>query len=327
MPKLAAGALQNPGPDPPAQAQLLATQPMLRLRRCLSPFRPRFPLIPPSPWYPRDTSIRRFRARRSLPRHPRSRATAGISPASTCRRMRNWRCWRRCCRCTRRSISPPRPILAAATTTRTPSTATPTPCHYALMLLHHQPRRVIEVGSGYSSGAASDIAEQTASDRPIDMTFIEPYPDELAALAWPGHLDGRLVQSGGAGRLPLSQFMGLEPATSCSSTPLTWPRRASTSTTCTSKCRPDSSVRRLRSCARHLLPVRVSGRVDQLQGAAGTRLTCSPAFLQHTDGFEIVLFNTFLQSFHEPWYAAKMPLCLKIAAAASGCAACEPGVS
>ena len=81
--------------------------------------------------------------------------------------------------------------------------------HYALMLLHHQPRRVIEVGSGYSSALLLDIAEQTASDRPIDMTFIEPYPDELAALARPGDLDGRLVQSG-VQDVDLSQFIGLE---------------------------------------------------------------------------------------------------------------------
>ena len=34
-------------------------------------------------------------------------------------------------------------------------------------------------------------------------------------------------------------------------------------------------------------------------------------FLQYNSAFEIILFNTFLQKYHEDWFASNMPLCLR----------------
>jgi predicted O-methyltransferase YrrM len=45
------------------------------------------------------------------------------------------------------------------------------------MLCHLQPRRVIEIGSGFSTAMLMDTAEHRAFD--IDITCIEPYPDRL----------------------------------------------------------------------------------------------------------------------------------------------------
>jgi methyltransferase family protein len=181
--------------------------------------------------------------------------------------------------------------------------------HYALMLLHHQPRRVIEVGSGYSSALLLDIAEQTASDRPIDMTFVEPYPDELAALARPGDLDGRLVQSG-VQDVELSRFTALEAGDFLF-------------IDSTHVAKAGSDVNYLYF---EVLPRLASGvfvHVHDIfypfeypsdwinEGRSWNEAYVLRAFLEHNDAFEIVLFNTFLQSFHEAWYAANMPLCLK----------------
>ena len=44
-----------------------------------------------------------------------------------------------------------------------------------------KPRRIIEIGSGYSSGAMLDTDELFLEDK-IDFTFIEPYPDLLHSL-------------------------------------------------------------------------------------------------------------------------------------------------
>ena len=48
-------------------------------------------------------------------------------------------------------------------------------------LRKHQPKRIIEVGSGFSSAVMLDTVDGFYSQRP-EMTFIEPYPERLNAL-------------------------------------------------------------------------------------------------------------------------------------------------
>jgi len=48
-------------------------------------------------------------------------------------------------------------------------------------LRRHKPRRIIEIGSGFSSAVILDTIEQFFSQRP-EITFIEPYPDRLKSL-------------------------------------------------------------------------------------------------------------------------------------------------
>jgi hypothetical protein len=47
-----------------------------------------------------------------------------------------------------------------------------------------QPKRIIEIGSGYSSGVILDTNERTFQNT-VDCTFIEPYPDLLVSLLKP----------------------------------------------------------------------------------------------------------------------------------------------
>ena len=53
-----------------------------------------------------------------------------------------------------------------------------------LMLRHLRSRRVIEVGSGFTSAVMLDTADAFARD--LDLTFIEPFPDRLLGLLKPG---------------------------------------------------------------------------------------------------------------------------------------------
>jgi len=48
-------------------------------------------------------------------------------------------------------------------------------------LRKHQPKRIIEIGSGFSSAVMLDTIEQFFSFRP-EMTFVEPHPDRLKGL-------------------------------------------------------------------------------------------------------------------------------------------------
>jgi hypothetical protein len=52
----------------------------------------------------------------------------------------------------------------------------------SLMLNHIKPRRVVEIGSGFTSALMLDFNEFSRAQDPISFTFIEPYPDRLQSL-------------------------------------------------------------------------------------------------------------------------------------------------
>jgi predicted O-methyltransferase YrrM len=76
----------------------------------------------------------------------------------------------------------------------------------ALMLTHEPPRRVIEVGSGYSSAVMLDVREQLL-DHPVDFTFIDPYPERLRSLLRPD--DHAEIIAEQVQRVPLDRFDAL----------------------------------------------------------------------------------------------------------------------
>ncbi len=63
---------------------------------------------------------------------------------------------------------------------------------YALMLRDLRPRRVVEVGCGFSSALALDVAERFLPQAPA-FTFIDPDPVRLREVTRPGDLTGRLL--------------------------------------------------------------------------------------------------------------------------------------
>ena len=57
------------------------------------------------------------------------------------------------------------------------------------MMMHHfRPRRIIEIGSGYSTACMLDSAEHSSLSG-LNLTCIEPYPDRLLSLLREGDLD------------------------------------------------------------------------------------------------------------------------------------------
>jgi hypothetical protein len=56
---------------------------------------------------------------------------------------------------------------------------------YAMLLRARPPRRVVEIGSGFSSALLLDVND-CFLDRGIDCVFIEPHPDRLRSLLWEG---------------------------------------------------------------------------------------------------------------------------------------------
>jgi hypothetical protein len=79
---------------------------------------------------------------------------------------------------------------------------------YFAMLLEYRPRRIIEVGSGYSSACALDTVERYL-DWGVNLTFIEPYPELLHSLMRPGDMERVRIVPHPAQEVALDEFDSL----------------------------------------------------------------------------------------------------------------------
>jgi Methyltransferase domain len=177
------------------------------------------------------------------------------------------------------------------------------------MIRYLNPKRIIEVGSGFSSCVTLDTNELFFNDS-ILTTFIEPYPHLLMSLL-------KEKDKGRARVLPyrlqdvdVSEFEAL---------------RANDilfiDSTHVSKV--NSDVNRIFF---EILP-RLSPGVHihfhdifypfeypkewVYEGKAWNEAYMLRTFLQYNSAFRVVLMNTFMERFHEPFFQERMPLCLK----------------
>jgi predicted O-methyltransferase YrrM len=72
-----------------------------------------------------------------------------------------------------------------------------------------KPKRIIEVGSGFSSAVILDTVEKFFTHRP-EITFIEPYPDRLKSLLKPEDLKNCKILESSVQKVPLDCFTSLE---------------------------------------------------------------------------------------------------------------------
>ena len=77
------------------------------------------------------------------------------------------------------------------------------------MIRYLRPKRVIEVGSGFSSCVILDTNE-LFFDSKINVSFIEPYPELLKSLIKESDLLNNMLHSSGVQDVPLSFFESLE---------------------------------------------------------------------------------------------------------------------
>lgn len=177
------------------------------------------------------------------------------------------------------------------------------------MIRHARPARIVEIGSGYSSCMTIDTNERFFDGR-ISCTFVEPYPELLRSLLWPGDEERIAIIPREAQLVPLEILRRLE---------------------ANDILFIDSThVSKIGSDVNHLmfevLPRLAPGVYVHLhdvfypfeypdewiyEGRAWTEAYLLHAFLAHNSAFEIVLFNTFLERFHEARFRERMPLCLK----------------
>ena len=77
------------------------------------------------------------------------------------------------------------------------------------MVATQRPRRIVEIGSGFSSAVMLDVREHLTL--PVEITFIEPYPERLETLLRPTDRDTTRLLKQPAQAVPDEEFAALEP--------------------------------------------------------------------------------------------------------------------
>lgn len=177
------------------------------------------------------------------------------------------------------------------------------------MLRHLMPKKVIEIGSGFSSCATLDTNEMFFNGS-LELTFIEPYPDLLMSLIKKEDTKNINVIPQRLQDVELSEFETLE------ANDILF-----IDSTHVSKINSDVNL-----IFFEILPVLSSGVYIHFhdiffpfeypkhwiyEGRAWNEIYMLRAFLQYNSNFSIVLMNTFMEHFHEPFFREEMPLCLK----------------
>jgi hypothetical protein len=177
------------------------------------------------------------------------------------------------------------------------------------MLRKCAPKRVIEVGCGYSSAVGLDTTE-TFLGGSTHYTFIEPYPDVLNDLLRPNDLTRHRLIAQPVQDVPLSIYDDLGDGDILFI--------------------DTSHVTKVGSDVNHLffnvMPRLRPGVLVHIhdifypfdypaewyaEGRAWNEAFLTRAFLQHNDTYRIMLYASFAGWRFEPWLREHMPLCLR----------------
>ena len=177
------------------------------------------------------------------------------------------------------------------------------------MIRHARPRKIIEVGSGYSSCIMLDVNE-LYFENSIDVTLVEPYPDLLLSLMKDGDRDRVNLIAKNLQEIELDIFENLSAGDILF---------------------VDSShVVKIFSDVNYLLseilPRLANGVYIHFhdifypfeypkrwiyENRAWNELYFLRAFLQYNSTFQIVIHNRYLEFVHKDYFEQQMPLCMK----------------
>ncbi|MEW6517301.1 MAG: class I SAM-dependent methyltransferase [candidate division FCPU426 bacterium] len=175
------------------------------------------------------------------------------------------------------------------------------------LLRHLRPKRVIEVGSGYSSCVTLDTNERFFENQ-IACTFIEPYPELLHSLLKPGDRERVEILPLPLQRVPPDRFKALAAGDVLF-----------IDSTHVSKVHSDVNY-----ILFEILPALAPGVYIHFhdvfypfeypaewifEGRAWNEDYMLRAFLLFNSAFRIELFSTFLGHFHAEYFRQHMPLC------------------
>lgn len=173
---------------------------------------------------------------------------------------------------------------------------------------HFRPRKVIEVGSGFSSAVMLDTNDMFL-DSSTEFTFVEPFPDRLESLLYEEDKSRCIIITELLQRVSLNLFGGLR-------------ENDILFIDSSHIVKPYSDVMRIFG---EILPTLNPGVLIHfhdicwpfeypkewfLSGRAWNEAYVLKAFLQYNTRFEILYFNSFMNYSHSDILEKKMPLCL-----------------
>lgn len=181
-------------------------------------------------------------------------------------------------------------------------------CLYC-MIRHLRPRRIIEIGSGYSSTVMLDTNELFFSNS-IACTFIDPHPELLFSLLKDSDYGHAEIISQKVQDVASSKFaeLGARDILFVDSTHVS---------------KIGSDINHIFFTLLPLLKSEVFIHFHDIfypfeypkewvyEGCAWNEAYVLRAFLQYNSSFRIVFLNTFLEHFYRERFAEHMPLCLK----------------
>jgi len=177
-------------------------------------------------------------------------------------------------------------------------------------LRHFQPKRVVEIGSGFSSAAMLDINDLFMG-KGIEFTFIEPFPDRLFGLLSAGDHKRVKIQQKPVQEVELSVFTSLE-------------ANDILFIDSSHVAKIDSDVVHIFF---HILPRLKKGVIVHFhdipwpfeyprrwleEGRAWNEAYFLRAFLQNNKTFEILYFNSFMVTRYAEFLREKMPKVLEL---------------
>jgi hypothetical protein len=176
------------------------------------------------------------------------------------------------------------------------------------ILRHLKPKRIIEVGSGFSSALMLDTSQLFLAGN-INCTFIEPYPDRLFRLITDTDKQRHNVIEAPLQQVDLALFKHL------SENDILFIDSSHVS-------KVDSDVNRIVFDVLPILNKDVWIHFHDIhypfqyfkewiyRGIAWNEVYLLRAFLQYNQAFQIQCFNSFMAHFYREWLEKEMPLCL-----------------
>lgn len=177
------------------------------------------------------------------------------------------------------------------------------------MMRHFRPKRLVEVGSGYSSAVALDTSEQFLSGA-VEFVFIEPFPDRLRLVLKPSDAGRCRLFEKPVQEVPLEMFDALE-------------ENDILFIDSSHVCKVGSDVNHLLF---HVLPRLRAGVLVHIhdifypfeypkewfqEGRAWNEIYAVRAFLQNNEAYRILLFASYAGEHFRSVLEERMPLCLK----------------
>jgi predicted O-methyltransferase YrrM len=174
---------------------------------------------------------------------------------------------------------------------------------------HFKPRRIIEVGSGFSSALMLDVNDIFFEGK-IHLLCIEPYPELVLSLAGTTTPQQFEVVKSKLQEVDINVFKKLDAGDILF-----------IDSTHVSKIGSDVNYLFF-----EILPALKSGVLIHIHdiffpfeypeswvvnGRAWNESYLLRAFLQYNTQFSVLIFNSFLQHYHQKWFSQYMPLCLR----------------